>query len=484
MADATLAAAFGALEIEKRDLHPAAIHSASHHVLELAYPDFTIPIQENEAVEMTPPAKMEHRARPPINPHELAVYDTNFNIALPLESLGNARRPYNTAHMQLFAAVEALKSGAGKTKLGVLRLCQEIWDERIFRVRLETHYVGPMPPTPPREYELTVAEWKSLMQYADRRPWIGVLNHLVERASAKALYHVRQRLIATVGSDEADREEESWGAAWGVKPAFQPRELFLEHFAEVPKNIAAGKMPQLVLDCGHVSSLTCDKVLKLKEWEMFQLVCDVCKVPVMTPGDKQYLKDVEAQNEAFRFAKMQKVWANLVQNVHDPNKPRMFHATSIFRIVAAALDSLRSPDWVSPAALCPSTFRETREVLEHLESILWGNDLFWDRTAEELLEELEHEALGVQIDDVPLSERVNPPGWDDFVARWFRRTAYFLAYRRCRRGDQGCEGLHGHRDGLWYSPEQWEKIQGELHERRDPGFDTAELMRALESIEA
>lgn len=63
------------------------------------------------------------------------------------------------------------------------------------------------------------------------------------------------------------------------------------------------------------------------------------------------------------------------------------------------------------------------------------------------------------------------------------RTAYFLAYRRCQRGERGCEGLHGHRDGLWYSPEQREKSQGELHEQRDSRFGTAELMRALESIE-
>lgn len=95
-------------------------------------PHFSIPVQDNETVEMTPPEKMEHCTRPPTNPHELALYETDFAIALPLESLGDASRPYNTPHMQLSAAVEALKSGVGTTKLGVPRLCEGIWDVRVF----------------------------------------------------------------------------------------------------------------------------------------------------------------------------------------------------------------------------------------------------------------------------------------------------------------------------------------------------------------
>lgn len=109
---------------------------------------------------------------------------------------------------------------------------------------------------------------------------------------------------------------------------------------------------------------------------MFQLVCNVCKSPVMTKADKQYIDDVVAKNALYSLAKMQQVWANLVQNGQEPNKPRRFHSMSIFRIVGAASDSPRSPEWVPPAALCPSTFQKTKDVLNYLESMLYDANSF------------------------------------------------------------------------------------------------------------
>lgn len=171
-----------------------------------------------------------------------------------------------------------------------------------------------------------------------------------------------------------------------------------------------------------------------------------------------------------------------MRDVQHPNQPRRFHALSVFKILGAALDSLRSPEWVAPSTICPSNFDETAAVLEHLEDMFWGSNDFYEKTAEELLDNLEAAALEVEIDGVPLRERFNSPGWDDFVARWLRRAAYFLAYRRCGRGESGCKGLHGHVDGLWYSPEEWEEKEGAFHERKDSRFDMSEMMKALDEI--
>lgn len=90
---------------------------------------------------------------------------------------------------------------------------------------------------PPQDFELMVAEWEELMGYADHRSWIGVLKHLVERASAKAFYHARQRLVAKLGRDVADEEERLWQTARGIEHALRPQDLFLKHFTTVPKTL-------------------------------------------------------------------------------------------------------------------------------------------------------------------------------------------------------------------------------------------------------
>lgn len=237
--------------------------------------------------------------------------------------------------------------------------------------------------------------------------------------------------MAKVGPDVVDEEEKSWPSTWGSKPEICSTELFLGRLVSLDDNIISGEMPHFLLECGHSYHLTCDEVLRVNGNAVCNLRCEACQTRIMKPEDAQYLDAVVERNNTYRFSKMQSVWANLVQDVHEPNKPRHFHAMSIFRIVGAALDSLRSPEWVEPSSVCPSTFQETKEVLEHLETMFWDSDAYYERTAEQLLDELEMEALGIRVDDVPIRERVNPPGWDDFIARWLRRRAYFLAYRRC-----------------------------------------------------
>lgn len=481
MADAALARALGTLKIEKKETHPA---QAEHHTLSFSYPDFSIPVPLNEVVETTPPAKVGHRSRPPTDPRDLALYDTDFALALPLKEHHPSSTQYSSEYMRLVAAVEALKANAGTTTMGVLRLHHEIWDENVFRVRLETHWVGPFPKMPPQDFELSGAEWEALVAYTPQRPWVAVLQHLVDRESAKACYHVRQRIWARCGREEAEREEASWADQWGTKRAIYAAELLQCRLHFNHDNLAAGRMPELMLECGHGFRMTCREASNINGNMVLKEFCDVCQVRIFKQEDEEYLDAVVAKTDVWQFAKMQRVWASLVQDVHQPNSPRRFHAMSIFRILGAALDSLRPPEWVAPSLICPSRFEETSLVLEHLESMFWDSDDFYELTAEQLLDQLEKEALGVRDESghSPLSEKINPPGWDDFVARWLRRTAYFLAYRRCDRVNRECKGLHGHRDGLWYSPEEWEEREGAMLEKEESACPTDELTEALKAI--
>lgn len=480
MADAALAQALGSLRIERKQALPV---QANHHTLSLSYPDFSIPAPWNEDVELVPPAKVEHRSRPPTDPRDLALYDTDFALALPLKEHHPNGVRYSTEYMRLFAAVEALKSNVGRTTMGVMRLHHEIWNEMVFRTRLETHWFGSFPKMPPQDFELSGADWEALVSFADQRPWIAILRHLVDGASAKAYYHVRQRIWARCGQEEVEREEASWAERWGTKRAIYAAELFQGRLQFNYGNLAAGKMPELMLECGHGFRLTCGQASNINGNAVFKEVCDVCKVRIFKREDEEYLDAVAAKNNVWRFKKMQRVWAILVQDVFVPNTPRRFHAMAIFRILGAALDSLRPPEWVATSIVCPSTFEETKLVLEHLESTFWDSNDFYELTGEQLLDQLEKEALGVRDEDghSPLGDKANPPGWDDLIARWLRRTAYFLAYRRCEHGTRECKGLHGHRDGLWHSPEEWEECEGAMHEENS-ACPTDELTKALKAI--
>ena len=470
------------MKIETKNEQAQEIHYSDHHILSLSYPDLSISVPLNETVELTAPAMVEHRSPPPRDSRDMAIYETDFALALPLEKRNCDAKQYPSEYRRLFAAVEALKAGAGATKMGILRLHQEIWDEKVFRVRLETHWVGPSPKMPPQDFELSGADWEALVSFAKQRTWIEIMKHLVERASAKAYYHVRQRIVAECGSQVADQEESSWSETWGTKLDKIASELFLARLKPLYQNIQHGEMPHFLLECGHAYHRDSHETLRIEGIRAFGEVCKECETLIMKRDDDEYLDAVEERSRTWQFAKIQRVWASLVKDEKGPEKPKRFHAMTIFRILGAALDSLRSPAWVAPKSICPTTFEETSLVLEHLKSMFWGSNKSYEQSAGELLENLEYEALGVRVDDVPLGERVNPPGWDDFVARWLRRTAYFLAYRRCQRGTWECKGLHGHRDGLWYSAEVWEREEAECHEKEVSPFDTGELMKALEAI--
>lgn len=488
MADKMLAQAFGAMKIEMKD----AAHGnqyAKHHTLTLAYPDLNIPIQPTETVEMLPPAKVEHRQHPPHNMMELALYETNFIITFLVGTVHNGAHQ-STEYMRLLLAVEKLQEATGKSTLGVVRVSQEIWETVAYRVRLETEWFGPFQKRPPQDFELSEEEWEQFLSYAQRREWIGVLGHLVHRASAKAYYHARQRIIAVCGAEEAAREENSWRTKWGVKRPMHAADLFLNRIEFVEENCRDGVMPEILLECGHGFRLDAMKTSRINSLVVLSESCETCGVRLLNQEDEQYLAAVDETNEVARFAKMQKVWANLVGSGTELGETREFHSMTIFRVLGAAFESLKAPEWVAPTAICPSSFIEMREVLDHLESIFYDQHRTYERTAEHLLEDLEQEAMGVRINDVMIGERINPPGFDDFLARWLRRTAYFLAYRRCEgHPDARCQGLHWHSngvrsDGLWYASKEWEKTEGERFEESEHSpFQMKSVMKALEGIE-
>lgn len=483
MADQMLAQAFGAMKIELKDNH-LGTHHAKHHTVTFCYPDFSIPIQPTEMPELLPPAKMEHRQHPPHSMTELALYDTEFAVAFPIEKVHTGAHQ-NTEYMSLLVAVEKLKGSAGKSTLGVIRVSQEIWESVAYRVRLETEWVGPFQKHPPQDFELSEKEWAEFKAYGGLRAWVGVLGHLVDRTSAKAYYHARQRIMAACGSDEVGKEENSFASKWGIKRALNAADLFLERITFLKENCQNQVMPEIQLECGHGFWLDAMKTSAINSLTVLTRSCEVCGAKLLREQDKEYLDAVAEQNDVARFAKMQKVWANLVGSGTEIGRPRKFHSMTIFRVLGAALESLKAPEWVAPTAICPSTFFETREVLDHLESMFYDQHRTYERTAEHLLEELEQEAMGVRIDDVMIGERVNPPGFDDFLARWLRRTAYFLAYRRCDgEPDNRCQGLHWHRNGLWYAPKEWERAEGERFEENDDApFQMKSVMKALEGIE-
>lgn len=245
-------------------------------------------------------------------------------------------------------------------------------------------------------------------------------------------------------------------------------------------------MPQMMLECGHSSRLSCSEAADINSKDILHSVCEICQARILQPEDDEYLHDVAEKTSTLTFRKLQLVWANLVRNINAPTRPHIFHSMTIFRILGAALESLRSPEWVAPAAICPSRCEETKEVLEHLESMFWDLNQWYTKTAEELLNDLEQEAMDVRIDGVALGEKVNPPGWDDFIARWLRRTAFFLAYRQCKqyqRGRHGCSGLHWHSDGLWYSADEWQQTEQERFEEEPAPFSMVKIMDALQGIE-
>lgn len=304
----------------------------------------------------------------------------------------------------MFATVENLQTGIGETSLGILRVYKEIWDVTVYQVRIETHWEGVFPKLPPQEFELTCEECEKLVAYADRRPWIAALKDLVKHGSAKAYYRVRKRLLVAGRSQMMQDEEEPWSAKWGTKVEVSITNLFQRRLTTIPDNIMACAMPQIMLPCGHASHLNCWETGNIKGIGLEKEACEVCQARVLQLEDDDYLESMQQKREAYRFQVMQRVWANLIGSVMEPNIRRTFHSTSICKILGAALDTLRSPEHVAPGAICPSRFVETGLVLENLQDMFWERDQTCERTAKELLEELEHESLGVHVDGVALAE--------------------------------------------------------------------------------
>lgn len=71
------------------------------------------------------------------------------------------------------------------------------------------------------DVELTQNEWDQLVRgdsdlegVGDDSQWVKALDELITRASDRAYYHVRNRLVEDYGEEAAIEEDASWGSEW------------------------------------------------------------------------------------------------------------------------------------------------------------------------------------------------------------------------------------------------------------------------------
>lgn len=253
MADAALLLAMGAMKIQEKNASSILQQDMEHHILSMEYPDFSL-MQLQEMPKLTPPANVKYRMKPPQNREELALYDTDFEIALPLSNVPvNMSDNSSTEHMRLFAAVEKLKRSAGEKELSVVRVHNQIWDQITYRVHLQTQWLGSF--SPPQNFDLSEAEWTALMSYVTRKSWIELLEHLASRASAKAYYHVQDAIHAEYGQEDVQREKAGWQVQWNTILTLSLEQhrmaRFLDRLNMQHANIAANLGPHFLLPCGH-----------------------------------------------------------------------------------------------------------------------------------------------------------------------------------------------------------------------------------------
>lgn len=448
------------------------------HVLAFEYPAFDL-LPAGAMLDIDRPAQVEHRPKPDVN-SMFPELGTEFFAILKADEI---KRPHeaNDAPSRLLSTIADLKGVPGSSCLRIATFKTSTGGDTLtYRIQVkifDSRALGGM--TTATQVDLNDEQWRGLALHVDREPWIHVLRDLVHRASERAFFQVRSRLLQTMGNNnlgakQVTGEEALWQPLWLSKPPRTIVELFRARLNPITAEDSNGAI-DFALPCGHNVFVPKAEVIALSAETCLTLQCPTCSARIFQHEDDAELALRGAVEEAEAFKYSNALWLSLdKETLTGQHVEHSFNSRTILEVVKLALNSFNAPRLICPPCLTPTKLyaRELNSIIQHATSeygsasgsaevIVSPADLF-DSLYGIVMHTPATEGKGA-IADVAM-----PPSWDQFVPRWLVRAVNFLTERRCLESALGHLGVHEHEgQGLFYHTDSLTTKEAELQWQLD-----------------
>ncbi|SMY20810.1 unnamed protein product [Zymoseptoria tritici ST99CH_1A5] len=419
------------------------------HVLHFEY---SIALIGDNKPALEPPLHVQHRTRPPADRTTFGLISTRFYAVL---SSGVTLLPrfYHVALDNLVNAIMNLRDTPGKSTLEFAAFFDEARGERRHRCRLTTWYQQGQASTV--YFVIGEDSWKYLMEHAGAHRWINTMQHLEQRASDRAVYHIREELDRCYPStDIVEAEEGSWNVRWATKMRTNVLEVLCSrlHPFQPPFGYPGVGDLHVMLPCGHAQSMWEDTLHNLRVDQCKAVKCPTCKQRTLQPEDEIELAiSTEVLTTQEEYLREHHHWSRIREL--STNDDLHLPGTAIAVALDLSLESFKAPTFVNPNEFSLAEHKPTEEVMDHFSAMFFGSSHVVSKSQEDLVDMLMSEALNLPVRErgQKLSESFLPPGYVNFLLLWIGRAVIFLAERRCRRVGSAHAGVHRHGDDLVYN---------------------------------
>ena len=425
-------------------------HHHDLHTITLQYPAADLLPSDINALHLRAPALQEIRQPPPSIPILSGVQDTSFFLSLavrPPNPFALPLAPDLTTVAGMLSTVDAAMATRGRTTLQAVSIKGTNNGSIIHKFRLQTDL--PNGKTPAVDFTFDDQEFAKLSARRDLA-WVSLLNHLIERRSAKAYYHVRSQLVVAYGEEAANTEEASWESTWHSSPTRDARQLL---YARLFPDQEANPLPRgdktllAQFPCGHESLMRKIQLDALPNSECATCSCPSCGASVLQPEDFKELTFRAMCTRAENFVEAAVLWAQIDRSIQGSKDVVEVSGSALLCAISGALSSLRSMPFISPAETSFQHLRETQIVFSELEDILAGDDDIIVNTAGDLFETMlstSVQALQESLPEQALTGLSLPPGFTEQLKTMLRRAIILACDRRCTQARPGHQGLHAH----------------------------------------
>ena len=286
-------------------------------------------------------------------------------------------------------------------------------------------------------------DWRQRLNCDTTGDWPKMIDHIMQRCSDRAFFHVQERLQA-FDFDLAVDQIEIWAKQWGTASMHTAKD-FLKHNISWDENSSCweGKMP-----CGHMQAITpMTLVEQLTDHEAEEFACDTCGEYALSRENYEEVMTLQDRIDRVVSRFSQQCWSAT-------KKQALLAGHQTFRVshqevrdaIIGAVYSFQEPESVVPYSMSLVYRHETFVIVQHINGI-FGNDHYTttidtDSSPEALLDEFLDvlaEDAGVGLaDDI---DSVLPMGYHTFLYEWVSRAFIYLKTKNANRANDLAEEL-------------------------------------------
>ncbi|EMC92846.1 hypothetical protein BAUCODRAFT_27173 [Baudoinia panamericana UAMH 10762] len=190
-----------------------------------------------------------------------------------------------------------------------------------------------------------MTECNGLLKHGSKLRWVRVLTNLVHRTSARAFYHVRNRLHASYSEVAMHLEQASWNAYWCRQPPRSALGILYARIIDKDADLHGSKgetMKHVTLPCGHLVIMRRFTTLALSDEQYAACGSSVCGEGILLAKDLKELGLRSHRQRADAYV-LTEDWQHFDVNVLEDVKAVHSPVNAVLGASAAALASLRAP---------------------------------------------------------------------------------------------------------------------------------------------